>query len=141
MTPATAWWIFTGVLVALELATGTFYLLMLAVGAAAGALAAQAGLSASNQLVLAAVVGAAAVSLAYVLRRRRPGDPSPRADRAVNLDIGSVIEIEQWSPDGSTSVRYRGAQWTAVYRGPATPAPGPHRIVELEGARLLVEPA
>jgi membrane protein implicated in regulation of membrane protease activity len=32
---ATAWWIVAGVLVAAELATGTFYLLMLAAGAAA----------------------------------------------------------------------------------------------------------
>ena len=32
---ATWWWVATGVLVAAELATGTFYLLMLAIGTAA----------------------------------------------------------------------------------------------------------
>ena len=36
---ATTWWIVAGVLVAAELATGTFYLLMLALGAAAAAMA------------------------------------------------------------------------------------------------------
>jgi len=41
---APVWWIATGVLIAVELATGTFYLLMLAVGAAAGAMAAHLGL-------------------------------------------------------------------------------------------------
>ncbi|NBW48225.1 MAG: NfeD family protein, partial [Betaproteobacteria bacterium] len=33
------WWIVAGVLVAIELATGTFYLLMLALGAVAAAVA------------------------------------------------------------------------------------------------------
>jgi membrane protein implicated in regulation of membrane protease activity len=36
---ATVWWVVTGVLVAVELATGSFYLLMLALGAAAAAIA------------------------------------------------------------------------------------------------------
>ena len=40
LSGATGWWIVAGVLVAAELATGTFYLLMLALGAAAAALAA-----------------------------------------------------------------------------------------------------
>ena len=43
---STVWWVVAGVLVAVELATGTFYLLMLALGAAAAALAAHAGRSA-----------------------------------------------------------------------------------------------
>lgn len=51
----TLWWILAGALVAVELATGTFYLLMLATGA--GALAAHAGLSASTEIVSAAIVG------------------------------------------------------------------------------------
>ncbi|HEU6455220.1 MAG TPA: NfeD family protein, partial [Roseateles sp.] len=42
-TDATTWWIAAGVLVAIELGTGTIYLLMLAVGAVAGALAAHLG--------------------------------------------------------------------------------------------------
>ena len=40
MSHATIWWILTGSLVIAELLTGTFYLLMLAIGAAAGAMAA-----------------------------------------------------------------------------------------------------
>ena len=39
MNDSTVWWLVTGVLVAAELMTGTFYLLMLATGAAAAALA------------------------------------------------------------------------------------------------------
>ncbi|WP_288092045.1 hypothetical protein [Thiomonas sp.] len=44
MDNPTAWWILAGFFVAMELVSGTFYLLMLAVGAVAGALAAHAGL-------------------------------------------------------------------------------------------------
>ncbi|HOI65513.1 MAG TPA: NfeD family protein, partial [Thiomonas arsenitoxydans] len=40
MDNPTAWWILAGFFVAMELVSGTFYLLMLAVGAVAGALAA-----------------------------------------------------------------------------------------------------
>ena len=139
MADATVWWVATGLVVLLELFTGTFYLLMLAVGLAAGALAAHAQLGLSGQLVVAAVVGATTVSLAYLRRRRRPGAPSARADRSVNLDIGETIQIEAWNSDGTAQVRYRGAQWTALARPGSSPTPGAHRVAELVGNRLLVD--
>ena len=139
MADATVWWLATGLVVLLELFTGTFYLLMLAVGLAAGALAAHAQLGLSGQLVVAALVGATTVSLAYLRRRRRPGAPSARADRSVNLDIGETIHIEAWNSDGTAQVRYRGAQWTALARPGSSPTPGAHRVAELAGNRLLVD--
>ena len=139
MADATVWWLATGLVVLLELFTGTFYLLMLAVGLAAGALAAHAQLGLSGQLVVAALVGATTVSLAYLRRRRRPGAPSARADRSVNLDIGETIHIEAWNSDGTAQVRYRGAQWTALARPGSRPTPGAHRVAELVGNRLLVD--
>ncbi|HNN34802.1 MAG TPA: NfeD family protein, partial [Ottowia sp.] len=57
MADSTVWWIAAGLLVAAELLTGTFYLLMLAIGGVAGALAAHAGLSLSAQLVAGGVTG------------------------------------------------------------------------------------
>ena len=57
---ATLWWIATGVLVAAELATGTFYLLMLAIGTPAGAQGAHARLYPSTQMLWAAAAGGAA---------------------------------------------------------------------------------
>jgi hypothetical protein len=35
---------------------------------------------------------------------------------------------------------YRGASWTTVYRGSATPEPGEHTIVAVQGSRLVVSP-
>ena len=54
---STLWWVLAGLLVAAELLSGTFYLLMLALGVAAGALAAHAGLGLSAQVITAAVLG------------------------------------------------------------------------------------
>ncbi|MDH4106316.1 MAG: NfeD family protein, partial [Gammaproteobacteria bacterium] len=60
MTPATIWWVLAGVAVAVELATGTFYLLMLALGMAAGAIASHLGFGVPLQIVAAAAVGGGA---------------------------------------------------------------------------------
>jgi len=73
------------------------------------------------------------------VRRRRPGDPSPRADRSVNLDVGETVQVPGWDADGTAQIRYRGAQWTAIHQPGVSPRPGPHRVVELVGNRLLVE--
>ena len=137
---ATLWWLMAGIAVIAELLTGTFYLLMLAIGLAAGAVAAHAGLSSSAQLLVAAAVGAATVGAAYQARRQRPDDPPPRGDRSVNLDVGETVQVDAWLPDGTALVRYRGATWTAIHRPGATPIAGPHRVSELVGNRLLVDP-
>ncbi|UJW82640.1 NfeD family protein [Hydrogenophaga sp. SL48] len=141
MAESTLWWLLGGALVALELFTGSFYLLMLALGATAGALAAHLGWSPSAQLVAAAVIGSAAVVGLYLNKRRRPGDPSARSLRSVNLDVGETIQVDVWQPDGTASVKYRGAQWTVV-RAPGTPPePGLYKVSELIGNRLMVAKA
>jgi membrane protein implicated in regulation of membrane protease activity len=141
MAESTVWWLLTGTLVVLELLTGTFYLLMLALGAAAGALAAHVGAGLTAQIVVAALMGLTAVAGWTWLRRRRPGDPSPRADRSVNLDVGEILHIPAWSDDGTAQVKYRGAQWSVVLSPGATPEPGAYRVTELVGNRLKVEKA
>ena len=53
MAESTIWWLLAGSAVAIELVTGTFYLLMLAFGLAAAALAAHAGAPLVVQIVTA----------------------------------------------------------------------------------------
>lgn len=120
--------------------TGTFYLLMLALGLIAGALAAYAGAGMIVQVSSAAVVGTAAVVVCYLLKRPAAGAPSVRRLRSVNLDIGEVVQVDAWLADGSAKVHYRGAQWTVVpAQGQESLSPGPHKVVELQGSRLVVE--
>ena len=63
MSESTIWWLLAGAAVGIELVTGTFYLLMLAIGLGAAALAAHLGLPLTWQLVTAAVVVGGAVVL------------------------------------------------------------------------------
>ncbi len=130
MEESTIWWLLAGGMVVAELITGTFYLLMVALGLAAAALVAHAHLPLTGQIVTTAVVGGGAVVAWHFAKRRRPGDPSARADRSVNLDVGETIVIDSWNADGTTTVKYRGATWTAIHRPGVTPSTGAHRVAE-----------
>jgi len=140
MEESTIWWLAAGAVVAAELLTGTFYLLMVAVGLVAAAVAAHLGLHTAGQMVAAAIVGGGSVVACYVTKKKLPGSPSARADRSVNLDVGEVILIDSWNPDGTSTVKYRGTQWIAIHRPGVTPSTGMHRVAELVGSRLLVDP-
>lgn len=139
MTQPTVWWLLAGGLVAIELLTGTFYLLMLAIGLAAGAIAAHLGASVPVQLLAAALVGGGAVVAWHLRRERHPKEPAAQANVNVNLDIGESVQIQQWNSDGTAQVQYRGANWTAIHRNGVNPTPGSHRVAELVGNRLLVD--
>lgn len=139
MTEATIWWLLAGGAVAAELLTGTFFLLMIASGMAAAALAAHAGAGTVVQLLVAAFIGGGAVVGCYLFKRRRPSDKPARADRSVNLDVGETVLVEEWNADGTATVKYRGANWTAIQRAGNTPSAGLHRVAELVGNRLLVD--
>ena len=138
---ATLWWIMAGITVAAELLIGSFYLLMIALGLAAGGLAAWLGFGDTAQVTIAALIAILAVVGCYLVKRTRPGDPSARADRSGNLDIGEIVQIDAWHSDGTAQVKYRGANWTAIHRPGITPSTGNYRVAELVGNRLLVDPA
>jgi membrane protein implicated in regulation of membrane protease activity len=139
MAESTIWWLLAGAAVALELVTGTFYLLMLAVGLVAGALAAQLGLSVMAQMVLVAVVGGGAVAAWYWKRSRSPKAAQAQANRDVQMDIGETVHVHRWNADATASVKYRGAQWTVVLAdGEPAPQPGLYQVRELNGSRLVV---
>jgi membrane protein implicated in regulation of membrane protease activity len=141
MAESTLWWLLAGGAVAVELITGTFYLLMVAIGLAAAALAAHAGMGLTAQLGVAAVVGSVAVIAWHFIRDQQPRPLAAGANRDVNLDIGETVQVQAWNADGTATVHYRGAQWTVVHRPNALPVPGAHKVAEVVGNRLLVEPA
>lgn len=138
---STLWWLLTGVLVAVELATGTFYLLMLAVGTAAGALAAHLGLGPMMQWVSAALLGAGCTAAWHLRRARAPRSALAHVNKDANLDIGETVQVAAWNADGSARVHYRGAAWTVRFTGTANPQPGPHVIVSVQSGWLGVAPA
>lgn len=135
----TVWWTVAGVLIAAELATGTFYLLMLALGAAAGALAAHLGLSTSAQMLAAAVLGGASVVAWHRHRRKAPPRTPAGSNPDVNLDIGQSVQVDAWSADGLAQVQYRGAAWRARFVGSEPATSGRHVIRAVDGSCLLLD--
>ena len=136
---STLWWLAAAGLVAAELASGTFYLLMLALGAAAAALAAMAGLGLSAQLLAAALVGGGAVAFWYLRRGRQPARAPASTNRDVNLDIGGLVQVAHWRADGSARIHYRGAGWDVRFAGSGAPAAGEFVIRAVEGSCLLLD--
>jgi membrane protein implicated in regulation of membrane protease activity len=137
---STLWWLLAGGLIAAELATGTFYLLMVALGAAAGALAAHAGMAGTAQVVVAALVGAGATAAWHFQRARQPRSAPAASNADVNIDIGRTLRVDAWAADGSARVAYRGSTWSVRHAGPGAPVPGEQVIVSVDGNELGVAP-
>lgn len=140
------WLIAAGIAVTVELFIGTFYLLMIAIGLAAGALAAATGLALPIQTLFAAIIGVLATVL---LRRSRFGKTGTRLgagrDPNVNLDVGQTVNVPAWQ-DGVARVMYRGALWDVELEDSAVQAqtraaPGQYVIREVRGSRLIVAAA
>ena len=141
MEESTLWWILTGITIAAELLTGGIYLLMIALGMAAGAVAAHLGLNVSIQISTAAIVGVLSVMLCRGIRGRRMPELPAAANPDLNLDIGETVHVPEWNSDGTARIAYRGSQWTVVLRPGSMPAAGLHRVIEVQGNRLIVDKA
>lgn len=134
------WWSLGVLLLVAEVLSGTFYLLMLAIGAAVGGLVAIAG----GALALQVLAAAAAATLAWlILRRVSPRmhrRPPAGEDPAVLLDIGQRVRIERWSEPRRTTVLYRGAEWLAELdeTEAEASAPADYVIRRVAGSRLIV---
>jgi membrane protein implicated in regulation of membrane protease activity len=143
MDASTFWWVAAAVVVIAELLTGTFYLLMVALGLAAGALAAHAGLSWTAQIAVAAAVGAATTVVWHFRRSSRAQAAKAQASRNadVNQDIGATVYVDEWAADGTAQVKYRGANWSVIPSHDTALVAGSYRVKEVVGSRLVVEPA
>lgn len=123
-----------------EVASGTFYLLLVALGLAAAGVAAALGAALAWQLAACgavALLGLAVLRSTRVLKKREV-DAGRNAD--VNLDIGQVVQVEAWSASGTARVWYRGAHWQALLAPGAAAVPGAHVITEVRGAQLVLAP-
>jgi membrane protein implicated in regulation of membrane protease activity len=145
MEITTIWWLLAGAAVGLELLTGTFYLLMFALGLAAGAIAAHLGLSQPLQIVIAAAVGGGAVLYWHSRQSKLKAleGASTASNHNVHLDIGSSVEVVAWSPSGTARVVHRGTEWAARHAGKHLHSGGHfesglHRITAVEGNTLVL---
>ena len=120
-------WAVTGfVLVIAELATGTFYLLVIGIGAFAGAIAAWAGAGFIIQALVGGVVAVVGAWMVHTWHARQPASPQG----SNFLDRGQPVVLEGWANETANiaRVKYRGSTWEARLARPgARPAPGPTR--------------
>jgi len=139
--PWVNWWFAAGLAVAAELVTGTFYLLMIALGLAAGAVAAHIGMPVKAQIVFAALVAGVATAVWHWTRARKPRSAPVASNRDANLDIGERVHVDAWGADGTARVQYRGTQWTARLAPGAAATVGEHVVAAVEGNWLVLAPA
>ncbi len=139
-TAPTWWWLAAGVLVGAELLSGTFYLLMLALGCAAAALAAHLGANAVGQIAVAAITGAGATAAWHFKRARSPRSAPAASNPDVNIDIGQRVMVRSWAANRSAQVHYRGSTWSARLADAAAPRAGEHVIVAVSGNQLHLAP-
>ena len=138
----TTWIIIAGILLAAEMFTGTFYLLVLSLGAGAGALADYAGImSVELQIAIAAVVSVVGY---FAVRTFMPKKTTqkPSLNPSLNIDIGETVRIDGVNDDGTARVTYRGAVWRArVLDAATTPQLHTDYVIEgIDGATLILAP-
>lgn len=132
-------WVVAGfALVIAELVTGTFYLLVIGVGAFAGAVAAWLGAS----IFIQAVVGSAvALAGAWAVHHWHSANRKDDQGRGNLLDRGQPVVLEGWSNEsaGIARVKYRGASWDARFAQEGRPVPGSTLYIEaMDGNTLVV---
>ena len=137
MADSSIWWLLTGVAVAAELMTGTFYLLVVALACVAGGAIAGLGYDIGWQWGAAALVEV--VGTLAINRWKRTHQTKPKLSN--NLDIGAKVSVLEWNEDGTARVAYRGTQWDAILESPSMPRREHMVIVDMRGALLVLGPA
>jgi membrane protein implicated in regulation of membrane protease activity len=132
MSAYVIWWIVAFALVAAELTTGTFYLLVYGIAAAAAGIAAWLGLGTVAQLVIAAVIGIAGTLVLKKWKRAEATDADLQ-----DLDIGKSVAVESWQ-GSKGQVKYRGAVWDAEAAGGEVDPAKPLYIRAMRGSLLIV---
>lgn len=127
------WFLIALVLVGLEMATGTFYLLMIAIAMAAGGLVALLGATLRWQLMVSALM---VIAGTIVLRRWKSGQVEEVV--SASLDIGQPVRVIKWNDNGSARVLYRGAEWDAEPESADTPREETLYIAAVRGSGLVL---
>lgn len=127
------WWALAAVLVGVELASGTFYLLVYGVAAAAAGVAAWLGAGMVVQLLTAAAIGAVGT---LALRRWKRSTDRPEFS-AQDMDIGKTVQVESWQGDRG-QVKYRGAVWDAEAEPAGVDSTRPLIIRAIKGNTLVL---
>jgi membrane protein implicated in regulation of membrane protease activity len=127
------WWIVAAALIAAELVTGTFYLLVIGIAVAFGGVAAWLGWEVAYQGLTASILGVSGVVALEKWKRGRGRSPDQPG-----LDVGQMVKVESWGPDRTARVSYRGSTWDAELASPDTPQSETMYIAATRGSVLIL---
>ena len=134
MTGYWMWWIAAAALIAAELVTGTFYLLVIGLAVACGGVAAWLGAAVPVQWLIAAALGVVGTVLLQRWKRGLVASTPPQK----GLDIGQMVQVQSWGPGGTARVAYRGSTWDAEVATPEMPHAHTMYIAGMRGSVLLL---
>jgi len=129
------WFLLAIALLGLEMLSGTFYMVVFSIAAAAAGIAAYFHLSIPVPLLVATPVGVVGTRMLRAWKATNNRASSP-ADRS--LDIGQTVQVETWREDGSLRVQHRGSQWDAELESADTPHDVPLYIKDRRGSVLIL---
>lgn len=135
-------WVWFGVaalFLLFEMVTGTFYLLLIALGLVASGTAAYAGLSLVWQIISGLVISLIGLALVHRYRQSK-GHVETQSDPDVVQDVGQRVIVEAWDENGQARVFYRGAKWSARIDSNQPAQPGEHYIQAVQGLTLILRP-
>lgn len=133
MTIYIYWFVLAFVLLGLEMASGTFYLLVVAIGMVVGGMAAWLDASVEWQLTLCALT---VIAGSFILRHWRSTQVKEVASGS--LDIGQAVRVIKWNDNGTARVFYRGAEWDAQLESAGTPREETLYIAAVRGSSLVL---
>lgn len=128
-----SWFVLALVLLALEIMTGTFYLLVIAMAMAVGGAAALLHLPLTAQLVLPALTTVVSFALWWLWTTPHQADA-----KMESLDTGHAVKILAWREDGTARVFYRGTEWDAELDSAHPKHDGTFYIKDIRGSVLIL---
>jgi len=126
------WFLLAVILLGLEMASGTFYLLVLSIALAVAGFAALMGFALPLQYAMAAITGVIGV----VILRLGKGSLSDAGNQS--LDLGRAVKILSWHDGSKARVMYRGAEWDAELDTPQAAHDGEFYIKAIQGSVLIL---
>ena len=135
MSPTALWLVLAGLILVAELTTGTFYLLMISLGALVGALLAYFDHPLEVQIAGASAFAVFSCLLVQRLRKKSVADATQNTGQ---LDVGNTLMVLLWDANGFAQVQYRGTSWQAQSVD-EQPQIGLHVIVDVHGNLLKLK--
>ncbi len=128
-----SWFLLALILVVLEMVTGTFYMLVIAIALAVGGMMALLGMNLAWQLILRALT---VVTGTVVLRHGKSAQTSAASN--TSFDIGEPVRVIKWNDNGTARGFYRGAEWDAQLESADKPRDATLYIAEIRGSGLVL---